>query len=127
MAHSDQPEWYQPQPPKVVNDPPRPISGLAVASVVISAVSVVIAFAWQVSLSSSTIPGLAVFFLGIAIDGLVGVGGLVAAIMGYVAGRRILRSGGGGGEWALLGVILGCAALVYVMVTPPDFLILLQF
>lgn len=127
MTHPERPEWYQPPPPPAAGEPPRPINGLAVASAVISAISLVTVCAWHVHVSASRMPGLAVFSLGIAVDGLVGTGGLVAVVLGYLAGRRILRRGGRGSGWALLGVILGCAALVYVMVTPPDFLILFHF
>jgi hypothetical protein len=76
------PYGYLPYPPS------RPIEGLAIASLVLSCVGA----------------------LGLCAYGLGGLLGIVGAILGHVARRRIRVSGANGDGMALAGVIVGWVA-----------------
>lgn len=65
--------------------PPRPTEGLAIASLVISCVGV----------------------LGLCLWSIGGLLGIVGAILGHVARRRIRATGAGGSGLALAGIIVG--------------------
>jgi hypothetical protein len=65
--------------------PPRPTEGLAIASLVVSCAGVLGLCAWTVG----------------------GVLGIVGAILGHVARRRISRNGSQGAGMALAGIIVG--------------------
>jgi hypothetical protein len=78
--------YYQPAyqyPPQYA--PPRPTEGLAIASLVVSCAGVLGLCAWTIG----------------------GVLGLVGAILGHVARRRIRRTGASGAGLALAGIIVG--------------------
>ncbi|OJF15682.1 DUF4190 domain-containing protein [Couchioplanes caeruleus] len=79
-GYAGSPYGYSQYPPG-----PRPTDGMAIASLVVSCVSIV---------------GLCGFWLG-------GILGVVGAILGHVARRRIRQSGANGGGMALAGIIVG--------------------
>jgi hypothetical protein len=97
--------YYRPGYPYA---PARPTEGLAIASLVVSCVGVL---------------GLCLWTVG-------GVFGIVGAILGHVARRRIQASGAGGAGLALAGIIigwvttgvglLGAAALIAFVVFAPS-------
>jgi hypothetical protein len=79
--------YAQPQYPMPVT---RPTDGMAIASLVVSCVSV----------------------MGLCTWGIGAVVGLVGAILGHVAQRRIRQTGANGGGMALAGIIVGWSVFV---------------
>ena len=86
------PAYYAPQPMYPYGYvPPRPTEGLAIASLVVSCAGV----------------------FGLCLYGVGGLLGIVGAILGHVARRRIARTGADGAALALAGIIVGwCMAAV---------------
>jgi hypothetical protein len=80
---------YAPYPSPYGYAPPKTTSSLAVASIVTSIVGAATLFCW----------------------GLGGVIGLVGAILGHVARRKIRRSGEAGDGMALAGIVIGWIVL----------------
>lgn len=81
--------YYAPQPMYPYGYPqPRQTEGFAIASLVISCAAV----------------------LGLCAYGLGGILGIIGAIFGHVARRRIARQGTDGGGMALAGIIVGWIA-----------------
>jgi len=80
---------YAPYPSPYGYSPPKTTSGLAVASMVTSIVGAATLFCW----------------------GLGGIIGLVGAILGHVARRKIRTSGEAGDGMALAGIIVGWIVL----------------
>ncbi|GAA2662305.1 DUF4190 domain-containing protein [Paractinoplanes durhamensis] len=103
-----QPAYQQPAFPYGYQ-PPRPTEGLAIASLVVSCVSV----------------------FGLCFYGIGALLGIVGAILGHVARRRIARDGSNGAGMALAGIItgwivaalgaLGLAAAIIFLVANPNF------
>ena len=90
--------YYYPQPVYPYGyPPPRPTDGLAIASLVVSCAAV----------------------LGLCAYGFGGILGIIGAILGHVARRRIARHGSDGGGMALAGIIVGwiAAAVMLLFIT----------
>jgi hypothetical protein len=105
-----QPAYYHPQPMYPYGyQPPRPTEGLAIASLVVSCAGV----------------------LSMCAYGLGGILGVVGAILGHAARRRISRNGSQGAGMALAGIIVGwimtaltvviVIILVVVLANDPEF------
>jgi hypothetical protein len=84
-----QPYPYAPYPASYGYPPPKPTNNLAVASMVTSIAGAATLFCW----------------------GLGTIVGLVGAILGHIARRRIRNSGEGGDAMALTGIIVGWIVL----------------
>jgi hypothetical protein len=91
------PYGYQPYPPA------RPTEGLAIASLVVSCVSA----------------------FGLCAYGIGGLLGVLGAILGHVARRRIRVSGAEGGGMALAGVIVGWVAAALGVLAVVGFVLLI--
>jgi hypothetical protein len=84
---------YYPQPPYQYVYRPRETEGLAIASLVVSCAAV---------------PALCAYGIG-------GLLGIVGAIMGHVARRRIAANGSDGAGMALAGIIVGWATVALLV------------